>query len=412
MLSCSRQIKLTCAAVLTVLCCGEPTTILAQQATSRMPTSNDATGRLFASPDFGQGNPYLISKQNNVDLPVSMAGFSAVALRDHQNWVPGSQRDPLVFDGQIYWFAGQRDRDIFAAAPQQYAPVLGGDCVVSYVSSGKLIMGKIEYGLIHARRIYFFAGASEREQFRNDPSRYANGDLAHDGKCLVSQVDHRQDVAGMPETVAVVNGLRYHFAGAHQRELFAGNMDRYGVKRKLLRAKGSRPVHSLNRVAADAEPEDPPLNSPEQPLAKKLAEQTEDHHYVMEGYCPVTLQDQNVWVRGSFRYLVKHDERKYLLAGEKEKLLFQENPGRYVPALGGDCVVTLKEENKLVAGDVKNTVFFQEEEKLYLFAGPDQKKAFLANRSRYLDSTQTLKEPVVGNETPNEPKASEQQPSS
>ncbi|MCH8855255.1 MAG: hypothetical protein IIA03_03190, partial [Proteobacteria bacterium] len=73
----------------------------------------------------------------------------------------------------------------------------------------------------------------------------ANGDLAHAGKCLVSQVDQGRDVTGLPETVAVVNGLRYHFAGAYQRGLFAANMAHYGVRRELLHAKGDRPVHSL-----------------------------------------------------------------------------------------------------------------------------------------------------------------------
>jgi YHS domain-containing protein len=398
---CSRRTSLSCATVFAVLCCCAPTTTLAQPAASNLPTSGDATGRLFAPPDFGHNKPFLASERNNVELPVSMAGFSAVALRDHQEWLPGSRQNQLVFDGQIYWFGGQRDQDIFAAAPQQYSPVLGGDCVVTYVNTGERAVGNIEYGLIHSRRIYFFAGADEREQFRNEAHRFANGDLAHKGKCLVSHVDQQQDVTGLPETVAVVNGLRYHFAGAYQRGLFAANMGRYGVRRELLHAKNSRPVHSLTPRTTDAGSEDQQAKAAKQkratPLSKKLNEEADDHYYVLEGYCPVTIQEQGVWIRGNYQNLVKHEDRKYLLAGENEKKMFLEDPERYAPALGGDCIVSLTDDGKLVAGGVYHSLIL--EGKLYLFSGSEQKQTFRDDPSKY------VKPRAAGDEAPAESEA-------
>ena len=226
-------------------CCALETTLAQSASHALRPRAAIRQVASLRSSASRRGKPYLPSDLLDAELPVALGGFSTVALRDNQQWLAGSQHIQLVFDGQIYWFSGERDRDIFAAAPQQYAAVLGGDCVVTYVNSSKRVMGKLEYGLIHARRLYFFAGSGEREEFRSDPSRFANGDLAHEGKCLVSHIDQGRDVTGLPETVAVVNGLRYHFAGAHQRGLFAGQMAHYGVRRELLHAKGDRPVHSM-----------------------------------------------------------------------------------------------------------------------------------------------------------------------
>ncbi len=403
---------LFCVAAFAALCCCAPLTTLAQSSSSSRPPSSGQTSRLYAAPELSGSSPFLPSDLQNVELPVALGGFSAVALRDHQQWLPGSQQNQLVFDGQIYWFAGERDRQIFAAAPQQYAPVLGGDCVVTHVNTGKRTIGKLEYGLIHARRLYFFAGSGEREQFQSDRSRYANGDLAHTGKCLVSQVDQGRDVTGLPETVAVVNGLRYHFAGAYQRGLFAANMAHYGVRRELLHAKGDQPVHSLRPKVANAHSKNPQEKAEQQeeakPLPKKAEEEADDHHYVMEGYCPVSIQEQGMWVRGSYQYLEEYEGRKYLLAGEKEKQLFLEDTLRYVPALGGDCIVSLTDDGKLVPGSVYHTLIF--EGKLYLFAGPDQEQAFHAELTNYVEPAAETEEAPQESETPTDEEVlSEQQ---
>ena len=407
-----RLASLFCVTVFAALCCCAPSPTLAQSESSTSLPSSGQTGRLYAAPELSGSNPFLPSDHQHLELPVALGGFSAVALRDQQQWFPGSQQIQLVFDGQIYWFAGERDRQIFAAAPQQYAPVLGGDCVVTYVNTGKRSIGKLECGLIHARRLYFFAGSGEREQFRGDRSRYANGDLAHAGKCLVSHVDQGRDVTGLPETVAVVNGLRYHFAGAYQRGLFAANMAHYGVRRELLHVKGDRPVHSLTPKVTNAHSKSQQEKANQQkeakPLPKKAEEEADDHHYVMEGYCAVSIQDKGIWVRGSYQYLVKHEGRKYLLAGEKQKKLFLEDTQRYVPALGGDCIVSLADDGKLVPGSVYHTLIF--EGRLYLFAGPEQERAFKAEPANYVEPAAEVEEAPAENEAPTDEQApSEQQ---
>ena len=347
-----------------------------------------AQDRLYAEPKLSGANPFLPSEFQNVQLPVAMGGFSVVALRDRQQWVAGQSQFQLIFDGQIYWFAGPRDRDIFAAAAQEYAPALGGDCVVTYVDTGQRTPGKLEFGLIHARRLYFFAGMSEREQFRGNPTHYATGDLAKEGHCLVSQIDEGKIVVGLPETVAIVGGLRYHFAGAHERRLFASDPSHYGVQRMLLSAPYQQTLQSAAPLAVNSD--SPGTEKAALPRPKEDSEVPDDQHYAMEGYCPVSIQQQGIWVHGSYQNHVDYEGKRYLLAGDKEKKLFLENPERYAPVRGGDCLVSKADEGSLTPGSVYHSLIY--EGRLYLFAGPKQVQAFKADPIRYVEPTVTPQE--------------------
>ncbi len=380
--------------VLTALlfACGFAATVRAQDTLPSQSMAIGAQDRLYAEPKLSGANPFLLSEFQNVQLPVAMGGFSVVALRDQQQWIPGQQQLQLIFDGQIYWFAGPRDRDIFAAAPHEYAPALGGDCVVTYVDTGQRTPGKLEFGLTHARRLYFFAGESERERFRRHPAYYATGDLANEGHCLVSQIDERKIVVGLPETVAIVGGLRYHFAGAHERRLFASDPSHYGVQRMLLTAPDQEKALSADPQAKSAQVHsgNQGMEKAASPRPKEDLEEPDEQHYAMEGYCPVSIQLQGIWVRGSYQNHVDHEGRRYLLAGDKEKKLFLEDPERYAPMLGGDCIVSKADEGKQTPGSVYHTLIY--EGKLYLFAGPEQVRAFKADPTRYVEPLVTPQE--------------------
>lgn len=350
--------------------------------------------RLYAEPDLSGANPFMPSEYQNVQLPVAMGGFSVVALRDQQQWVPGKSQWQLIFDGQIYWFAEPRERDIFAAAPHDYSPALGGDCVVTYVDTGQRAPGKLEFGLIHAQRLFFFAGESERQQFRANPTYYAAGDLANGGRCLVSQIDEGKSIAGMPETVAIVNGLRYHFGGAHERRLFGADPSHYGVQRMLVSAPDQQTLQSAAPLAVNSDSQG--TDKAASPRSKEDLEEPDDQHYAMEGYCPVSIQEQGVWVRGRYQNHADYEGKRYLLAGDKEKKLFLEDPERYAPVEGGDCVVTKAEEGKLTPGSVYHSLIF--EGRLYLFAGPEQVQAFKADPTKYVQPAEEVQEDAAPQE--------------
>ncbi len=359
---------------------------VAQSGRKLSPSEHGSAPRLYDKPRLDSGDPFRPSDFKDLQLPVVARGYCVVSLHNQQRWIAGEMRSQLVFDGQIYWFAGSRERDIFAAAPHSYTPALGGDCVVTFVETGDRVAGKTEAALLYDDRIFLFAGHEQRERFRTHPEQYANSDLARHGMCLVSLVDEEKKVAGLPETLAIVNGLRYQFAGAYQRNQFATNLARYGVKRQLRTAQQDGSSEKL--VTQPAASGSGPRGSAEKPQeAKPLPKNSSDSPDVvrvaMEGYCPVSITDKHLWVRGTYQHQAQYDGKTYLLTGEKERQLFLTDPEKYVPALGGDCVATKTNTGNLVPGSVYHSIYVKKEKKFYLFAGPEQAQAFKANPEKY-----------------------------
>ena len=72
------------------------------------------------------------------------------------------------------------------------------------------------------------------------------------------------------------------------------------------------------------------------------------------------------------------------MVGAEQKKKFLDNPERYLPAMGGDCVVSLIDDDQLIAGSVYHSLVV--EGKLYLFAGAEQKRAFNETPARYIET--------------------------
>jgi len=192
----------------------------------------------MAQPNLGGSNPFMPPLTRDVRLPVALGGFCLVALRDGQKWQAGLENHQLVFDGRIYWFSSQLELEIFAANPIRYVPALGSDCPVTYVETGRRVPGQLEYATLHAGRLVLFAGSEQREQYASNTDRYATADLVQGGICIVSAVDHQRELPGLPETAVFVDGLRYLFAGVHERGIFLSNRSRYGALHPLDGAEG------------------------------------------------------------------------------------------------------------------------------------------------------------------------------
>lgn len=318
-----------------------------------------------------------------------------VALRDQQQWAAGLEQHQAVFDGHLYWFTDARQRAVFAASPEGYAPALGGDCIVTYAETGRRVSGDPQYGLLHQRRLYFFAGQNERDRFTANSARYSDADLANDGYCVVSKVDQQRLVKGLPETVAIVNGMRYHFFGAKPRAIFVANMQRYGVELPMSSESSSAQGSELARPSLD---KNSSLNNQDQAATPKNSLRSnavgssnsplKASEPAMGGYSPVSIRDAGQWILGDSKHQVEFDGEVYLIADEQQQALFLENPARYLPALGGDCVVTLVDDKLRVPGSVYFPAYYpsQENGRLYLFATAEQKDAFKANPTNYADA--------------------------
>jgi YHS domain-containing protein len=102
------------------------------------------------------------------------------------------------------------------------------------------------------------------------------------------------------------------------------------------------------------------------------------------GACPTTLIEQKMLVPGRPDFVVEYDGKTYWCMGVEAARRFRANPARYVPAYGGACPVTFATTRRRVAGDEACGALYQG--RLFLFAGPDQRRIFRANPSRYASS--------------------------
>ena len=101
----------------------------------------------------------------------------------------------------------------------------------------------------------------------------------------------------------------------------------------------------------------------------------------LSGYCPVCIIDMKKWVRGSAQYQAVYDGKTYRFPNAEIKQTFLANPGKYVPALGGDCTVCLAKMGKRMPGSVFHAAYHKG--RLYLFPGDDQKQMFVADPTAF-----------------------------
>ncbi len=103
----------------------------------------------------------------------------------------------------------------------------------------------------------------------------------------------------------------------------------------------------------------------------------------LEGYCAVCIIDMKQWVRGNPQHQASYDGKTYYFPNEEIKRTFLADPGKYVPALGGDCTVCLAKMGKRMPGSVFHAAYHKG--RLYLFPGADQKQMFVDNPGEFAD---------------------------
>jgi YHS domain-containing protein len=101
----------------------------------------------------------------------------------------------------------------------------------------------------------------------------------------------------------------------------------------------------------------------------------------LEGYCPVTVVERGNWVEGRPQWGARHRGRTYLFAGPEQQKAFLADPDRYAPALSGDDPVLAFENGKSEPGRRAFGVSYQS--RMYLFSSPETRAAFTAEPDRY-----------------------------
>jgi len=113
----------------------------------------------------------------------------------------------------------------------------------------------------------------------------------------------------------------------------------------------------------------------------------------LEGFCPVSLVDKGTWVEGRAQWGARHRGRTYLFAGPEQQRAFLTDPDRYAPALSGDDPVLACDSGRQVAGQRRYGVTYQA--RTYLFSSPETRAAFAANPQRYTARVMIAERPAA-----------------
>lgn len=101
----------------------------------------------------------------------------------------------------------------------------------------------------------------------------------------------------------------------------------------------------------------------------------------LQGFCPVTLIDSDRLQKGHPGVSQKYDGVEYRFTNRAARRAFNANPQRYLPVLGGDCVVCYDEAQIRVAGRLEFASLHKG--RLYLFPSRQWKQKFDAAPQKY-----------------------------
>ncbi len=97
--------------------------------------------------------------QGGMSVPrVALQGYDPVAYFTENRPVQGAPEFQRDFDGTRYYFASARNRDLFAADPDRYAPQFSGYCSSS-VGHGRRNEGDPQVWKIVGGKLYVFGKA-------------------------------------------------------------------------------------------------------------------------------------------------------------------------------------------------------------------------------------------------------------
>jgi len=103
---------------------------------------------------------------------VGLSGYCPVMLSIRKKWVLGQSDLTERYRGVLYYFSGEEQRDQFLDNPDRYAPRnLGCDPVVLFKEQ-RAVTGRIRYGAFFDGKLYLFRTAQSRSEFKRKPLRY------------------------------------------------------------------------------------------------------------------------------------------------------------------------------------------------------------------------------------------------
>lgn len=154
------------------------------------------------------------------------------------------------------------------------------------------------------------------------------------------------------------------------------------------------PRYGDRAMAGPAQPAEPAAEppTPDSPRVAMLSRQMPPGSppLGLEGYCPVSVTEQNAWKPGDLRFGAIHRGRTYLCANAEERQKFLANGDRYAPVLSGYDVVIAVDEGRMVPGVRDVGVWYPDKGPIYLFSSEANLDKFSANPERYARAAQEI----------------------
>lgn len=138
--------------------------------------------------------------------------------------------------------------------------------------------------------------------------------------------------------------------------------------------------------------------SPE-PQAKQTANAAEPE-LAMEGYCSVTVINEDRWVEGKPEFGVIHLGKLYLFASDDAMQTFLSDPVTYTPVLNEIDVVRFFEERRIVPGKREWGLKDPTHNRMFFFADEAAMNHFWSEYERYTDAAISVMDQAVKDANP------------
>ena len=173
------------------------------------------------APSNSYGQEKMMMKHNgSMEAKVGLDGYCPVCVVMKKVWEKGDPNISSTFDGVTYYFPGESIKAAFDANPEKFVPALNGDCIVCYEKLGKRVPGSVQHPALYNGRLYLFPSDREKEAFQANPAAFANTDLAAKGECVVCLAKIGKHVSGSPDHTVIHDGLRYQFPSENEANAF------------------------------------------------------------------------------------------------------------------------------------------------------------------------------------------------
>ncbi len=150
-------------------------------------------------------------------------------------------------------------------------------------------------------------------------------------------------------------------------------------------APGSTPADPLlsltpSKVASNVS--SPASHEPQGPSSNPQ----EVHEFGMEGYCPVSIIDEDRWVKGDKRWGAHHRGRLYLFHTAAAQQKFLAAPDQYSPVLAGFDPVVFAERGEYSEGRRSHGIRYKDQ--IFLFASEESLSQFTESPRRFAEVAQ------------------------